>query len=148
MSNALDEQLKKLESLILSSAAVSSHDFMSGYNTSLMLTLKALLDCRDIPTWLKSTDGRVLYINPALANRYKVDPMKILGHLEYDGWMHPCVMEWSTNDETVLRTKKQQVFKEYLPSGDWIMCRKWVVQLNDEVIGVAGEVVDGSDTPR
>ncbi len=141
MSTELDKQLRKLEALILSSQAELWRD----YSSTLMIGLKALLDCRETPTWLKDTEGRVLYLNPAYCRVFKIaDPTKYLGMRDDDEWGRGAGKAWRANDEIVMRKRKEMTFEEVTPRGHFITVRKWPVSVDGHLVGVAGEVLSGS----
>jgi len=108
-----------------------------------MVGLKALLDSRESPTWMKSLDGTVLYVNPAFCKRFDIHPEDYLGRAERDTDDNPCVSSWAANDRKVIRENIEQTFHELLPDGSMILCRKWPVRIDGETVGVAGEMVNG-----
>lgn len=146
MSSQLDKQLLKLEQLIES--AMSEATIWQEFNAALLLSLKALLDCRQTPTWLKDVDGRLIYINPAFSHFFDVEPKNILGRKSEDPWkVSPLIYsEWKKNDQKVLETQSEITFNEVSPYGDPIKVRKWPVLIHGVVMGVAAEVISGSDT--
>lgn len=144
MSLELDQQLRKLEALILASSGGTGMAFWHGYDTTLMIGLRALLDSRQSPTWMKALDGTVLYVNPAFCSRFSIEPSNYLGRKEESLWDNPCASSWAANDLKVVRSGIEEVFAEMLPSGQIIQCRKWPVRIDGQTIGVAGEMICGS----
>lgn len=141
MSLELDQQLRKLEALILASSG--GLKFWQGYDTTLMIGLKALLDSRESPTWMKALDGTVLYVNPAFCRKFNIRPEEYLGRAESESWDNPCASSWAANDRQVMHENVEMTFNELLPDGSVILCRKWPVRIDGKTVGVAGEMVNG-----
>lgn len=143
MTAELDRQLEKLESLIKQS--VEEQLIWANFNATLMLSLRALLDCRATPTWLKDEKGSILYMNPAFCRAYQLDSKNYLGKTPDDIWTSEGRMlsDWRKNDIKVLEKIQEQTFLEDAPDGSTMLVRKWPVLLHGVTVGIAAEILDG-----
>lgn len=145
MPTELDKQLRKLELLIL--AAKPKTMFWEG-DSALLVSLKALLDCRSAPTWLKNMEGRFLYLSPSYCHRFNIPTESGLGHNPNVAWGGKAPAEWQDNDQSVVDDMCEKLFVESTPLGSSILVRKWPVIIEGVLVGVAGEVVDGSNVAQ
>lgn len=117
-------------------------------NQALLLSIKALSDCRPTPCWIKGTNGRMLYINPAYEKEFGIQVDEYMGEKDSEKWEHPIAVHFRDNDSVVIKEKRAMKFIEDVPiNGVIIQYRilKWPVYLNGHLVGVAGESLGKSN---
>lgn len=105
------------------------------------ILLKASQDYLPIPYWIKSTSGKILYVNAAYHDQY-LKPKGIsitdyVGAFDNMIWEAEEVNRFRANDTYVLQTGKPHVFVE-LVNNKAIRVLKYPYKMGDFVIGVAG----------
>ncbi len=136
----LTEQIEKIAHLIGVYKACSSDPQTLDKEHLILLSIKALLDCKDTPTWLKSPTGYMLYINPAYSNKYNIDPEKYAGAKDEDVWGKELSQVFREYDKQAMDAGKT-IFAEEEVEGNIIKVKKWPVYIEGKLIGVAGEVL-------
>ena len=109
---------------------------------AILLSIKALSDCKPNPFWLKGCCGRMLYLNPAYTKEFGVSAEAYLGDKDEFQWDKPTADSFKENDEEVIREGKAMKFIEEIPlEGEIHRYRIWKcpVYINGQVRGVAGE---------
>ena len=108
----------------------------------LLLSIKALSDSRPTPCWIKGTDGRVLYVNPAYTAEFGVHVDDYMGDKDGKHWGHAIAVAFRDNDKIVASRGTAMTFIEDVPIGDETVkynMVKWPVYLHGKLIGIAGE---------
>lgn len=144
MRKPIDKQIDKLEKLM--GAAKTRHKLEDRERRRLVLlrSLEALLENRDIPTWLKSGDGTMLYINPAYEQAFNVQKKECEGRATHEIWSSDLAEQFSAHDDEVIASKETRHLK--LPYHEMILhLRKWPVYIDGVFIGVAGEAYCEAD---
>lgn len=109
---------------------------------AILLSIKALSDCKPNPFWLKGCCGRMLYLNPAYTKEFKVSGEAYLGSKDHVQWDKNTAESFKGNDEKViLKGKAMNFIEEVLLEGEVNRYHilKWPVYMNGQIIGVAGE---------
>lgn len=117
-------------------------DYSPSQSTALLLSIRALLDCREHPCWLKGTGGRMLYLNPAYAIEFSVELVEYSGEIDNKVWDSDTGASFATNDQLAIDKGSEIIVIEQVPFGDELIeyrIRKWPVYLDGQLIGVAGE---------
>lgn len=114
-----------------------------GRRQALLVSLKALLDCRETPCWLKAIDGRMLYLNPAYTREFGKTLADYGGNYDSSQWGEPTGLEFGGNDARALECGHEITVIEDVPGKDGEVIpykiKKWPVYLDGEAIGCAGE---------
>lgn len=109
---------------------------------SFLTDVKALIDCKDIPSWIKGKDGRMLYLNPAYTKVFGVTLDEYIGVKDYINWTEGVARSFRDNDAIVAESGCQQTFTEEV-TVDGVSLKykiiKWPVYVNGQLIGIAGE---------
>ena len=111
-------------------------------NQALLLSIKALSDCRPTPCWIKGTDCRMLYINPAYEKEFGVSKDEYVGEKDGRHWDDETSVGFKSNDSIVAKSGKSKTFIEDVLINNKITpykILKWPVYLNGRLIGIAGE---------
>ena len=109
---------------------------------ALLLSIRALMDCRPTPCWLKGTNGRMLYINPAYEAEFGIDVVQYVGDKDHTHWAIDTAIAFRDNDCIVASRGIAKTFIEEVEiSGESKKYKvlKWPVFINDHLVGVAGE---------
>ena len=109
---------------------------------TLLMTIKAMLDCKPDPAWIKLPSGIVVYINHAYTDHFDKTPEKYAGNLDNVVWEQDIADGYTENDLEVYTTGKAKLYKEWVTvKGDkqlyYIL--KWPVVFRGEIIAIAGE---------
>lgn len=111
-------------------------------NQALLLSIKALSDCRPTPCWIKGTDCRVLYINPAYEKEFGAIKDEYVGEKDDQHWDPKTTSVFKENDSLVASSGESKLFIEDILINNKITpykILKWPVYLNGRLIGIAGE---------
>ena len=111
---------------------------------ALLVSVKALADCKPNPFWIKGTNGRMLYINPAYTVEIGIQADAYMGEKDTGRWDSPTAVMFRDNDGAVIKEKRAMKFIEDVPINGVIIqykVLKWPVYLNGHLIGVAGEIL-------
>ena len=79
----------------------------------LLLSIKALSDSRPTPCWIKGTDGRVLYVNPAYTAEFGVHVDDYRGDKDGKHWGHAIAVAFA-----LPRRDQQRTRRDRKPGGD------------------------------
>lgn len=107
----------------------------------LLLSLRALLESRDVPTWLKSVSGHMLYVNPAYTARFGLAVEEYGGRQDGEVWDAVTAAAFQENDRRAVDAAGAIIAHEAV-NGETLTVRKWPVFFDGQVMGVAGEVCD------
>lgn len=111
-------------------------------NQALLLSIKALSDCRPTPCWIKGTDCRMLYINPAYEKEFGVSKDEYVGEKDGQPWDDETAVGFKSNDSIVAKSGESKTFIEDILINNKTTpykILKWPVYLNGRLIGIAGE---------
>lgn len=153
MSNIerLRDSLNSLHMLVQQHKMVSKTHTERDREDALLFALKALLDSRSTPTWLKSVDdGSIIYVNSAYAGEFGIPSDHHLGSIDGDLWDEDIAYGYCLNDQLVLDTGQEKEFIETVRiDGVDIKykVRKWLVKMEGVVLGVAGESLGTVNEP-
>lgn len=137
----LDAALSKLSATVAEAKTNARHS----RETALLLALRAWLDCRSTPAWLKSPDTReMLYINPAYTEQFGISYPEYGGQTDCAVWDDDTAEGFCKNDLIVLAAGREMEFVEDV-AGVLYRIRKWPASLDGIVLGVAGEVLGPVD---
>jgi hypothetical protein len=105
------------------------------------ILLKATQDYLPVPFWIKSTSGKMLYINDAYKKKY-LDPKGIavtdyIGSFDNLIWEPSESSRFKANDEYVITSNRPHVFLE-LVNGTSVRVLKYPYSMGDFTVGVAG----------
>lgn len=106
----------------------------------LLVSLRALLDSRDVPTWLKSISGHMLYVNPAYTRRFGLSVEQYGGRADAEVWDPNTAAMFEELDRRALDAAGC-ITATVEVAGDTLTVRKWPVFMEGQVMGVAGEIV-------
>ena len=109
---------------------------------ALLLSIKALMDCKRQPSWIKGTNGRMLYVNPEYTKQFGIKVEKYMGNKDEECWDKSVASVFRDNDRLVELTGEQHSFIEDVTVNDSIVkyrVSKWPVYLNNHLVGIAGE---------
>lgn len=135
----LDKCLDKLDRSLDQVRSRKALDDVHRRERMLLLTMKALLDSRDVPTWLKSVSGHMLYVNPAYAGRFGVTVEEYGGRTDDKVWPAATAEAFQANDLLALKAAGAVVVEEEV-NGEMLTVRKWPVYFSGQLVGVAGEI--------
>ena len=110
---------------------------------TILVSLRAFLDCRKQPCWLKAAEGRMVYLNPAYTEIFGKTLVDYIGEKDNKEWGEVVGAHFDGNDKKAIQNGKEVEVVEQIPmpNGEIVahMIRKWPVYLKGELIGVAGE---------
>lgn len=139
----LDRSLSMLSGTVQAIKDRKRFDAAREREDALLVALRALLDCRSAPTWLKSADQRrMLYINPQYTREFGITYDTYGGHSDGELWADEVAAVFCENDLQVLELGEEMEFEEYVTvKGEPVLyrIRKWPAVLDGVVLGVAGE---------
>ena len=137
--------LDDLQQCIDEYKARNSHSITNDKESALLLALKALLDGRSTPTWLKSASHmRMVYVNPAFIETFDVKPEEYQNLFGSDLWSELYTNIHYENDMEVLLSGEEMEFEELvIINGQEVLykVRKWLVVMDGAVLGIAGETL-------
>lgn len=108
----------------------------------LLLSIKALSDSRPNPCWIKGTNGRMLYVNPAYTSEFGIEPEEYIGDKDSKHWGDATAAIFRGNDNLVASRGTAMTFIEDVPmDGNTVKYKivKWPVYLRGKLVGIAGE---------
>jgi len=108
----------------------------------IQMILRGMFDLSKTPSWLKSSDGRMIYLNPAYTKEFGKTMADYGGERDFHEWGEPIAAAFCINDSQVIRTREETIFHELAPvDGIEIMheVRKRPFIIAGEIIGVIGE---------
>lgn len=111
-------------------------------NQALLLSIKALSDCRPTPCWIKGTDCRMLYINPAYEKEFGASKDEYVGEKDGQHWDSKTISGFKENDSLVALSGESKLFIEDILINNKTTpykILKWPVYINGRLIGIAGE---------
>jgi PAS domain S-box-containing protein len=80
------------------------------------LDLLAILNNLPFHAWLKDTEGRLLAVNQPFAQLVgRFSPEEVVGKTDYDLWPPSLAQGYRTDDQEVIRTRKQKAIEEQVP---------------------------------
>lgn len=136
--NTLDEALSRLSATVAEAKASARHS----RETALLVALRAWMDCRSTPAWLKSPDLReMLYINPAYTEKFGITYPGYGGQPDSAVWDDDTAAAFCKNDLRVLAANTEMEFIEDV-GGIMYRVRKWPAAIDGVVLGVAGECLE------
>jgi PAS domain S-box-containing protein len=99
------------------------------------------------PMWIKDLQGCMLFINKSYAENYGISPDDYLGVNDAVFWGDAAAAVFRENDQQVLSSDKDQVFKEFVhtrkhPEGVHLLVHKWPVRRGGKTIAIAGIVTE------
>ena len=117
------------------------------------LDLLAILNNLPFHAWLKDTEGRLLAVNQPFAQLVgKSSPDEIVGKIDYDLWPASVARGYRTDDQEVIRTRKQKATEEQVPGPAglrWFETYKSpLFDMNGTVTGTTGFSRDITDRKR
>ena len=136
----LDKCLDRLSVSLRQASSRHAFDDCHRRERLLLYSLRALLDSRDVPTWLKSISGHMLYVNPAYSQRFGVTVEQYGGRADADVWGPDTAAMFEANDRRALDAAGCITTTEVV-EGVSLKVRKWPVFMEGQVMGVAGEIV-------
>ena len=141
-NDALTQQIEKLSHLIgvfkrepREGSEVIDQEYL------ILLSIKALLDSRDVPTWFKSPSGNMLYINPAYEKAYNILAEDYAGKTDKEIWLEDKTAYQFKSNDNLAMSEGKAITADEIVNGKTVRVRKWPVYISDKLIGVAGEVL-------
>lgn len=98
------------------------------------------------PSWIKDTQGTVIYANQAYVDWYLTprgyNLFDYVGHTDYQVWPKELADQFKAHDHEVLKSGKAAIFEESVIGPDGKIENyefiKYVRKVNNSIIGVAG----------
>lgn len=140
MSRNIENIEKGLADLRIAVSSLKPSEMEQDY--ALLLSIKALMDCKERPGWIKGTNGRMLYVNPAYTKEFGIQVDKYMGSKDDSYWESQIAIAFRDNDGLVAASGEQQTFiEDVILNGVTFKYEilKWPVYINGHLVGIAGE---------